>query len=61
MCKVLTKKGRMLEKKAVKGPPSERQRGLKDSLECLRLARAQQPPDTSEVRWFVETLIETRI
>jgi len=50
VCKVLTRKGRMLEKKAVKGPKAQRVRGLKDALKCLEEAWAQQPADTSEAQ-----------
>jgi stress-induced-phosphoprotein 1 len=48
VCKVLTRKGRMLEKKALKGPRPERARGLREALKCLQEAQKQQPEDTSE-------------
>lgn len=48
ICKVLAKKGRMLEKKALRGPRAERLRGLREALKCLHEAQKQQPDDTSE-------------
>ena len=50
VCKVLTKKGRMLEKKALKGPKGEVQRGLRHALECLQKAEAQVPVAASAVQ-----------